>query len=128
LRGHAHIEEIEEFKPKRVQRAALEAPMVKHYIDGNGVPRVQGAGGLKSSQAYTPASLAFVWYCFSKSRSGKDALEKSCKSRSLYMFSSTKGIPETNNRLGFLCCPTVAIEVWKGPGIFEDQAHAQSAS
>lgn len=55
--GHSHIEEIDSFRPRRVQQAELEAPMVKHYVDRHGKPRVQGAGGLKRSQAYTAALL-----------------------------------------------------------------------
>ena len=57
--GHSHIEEIDQFRPRRRQQAELDAPMVKHYVDRNGLPRVQGAGGLKQSQAYTPALLVY---------------------------------------------------------------------
>ena len=55
--GHQHIEEIENFKPARQNRAVAEGPMVRHYVDSQGVARVQGASGLKSSQSYTPAWL-----------------------------------------------------------------------
>lgn len=53
--GHRYIEEIDNYKPRQGTRAVASGPMVRHYRDSKGRPRVQGASGLKDSQSYTPA-------------------------------------------------------------------------
>lgn len=56
--GHNFIEDIADFAPHTLARRENAAdPMVRHYIDAAGVPRVQGSTGLKASQAYTPELL-----------------------------------------------------------------------